>query len=193
MDNYENLIRDTSNTCLIWKCSRGFAPDKAADLLDEAQLNWIEELTCTLKIWVDKGVSMTDGELILARANLGSIVESWIRLFLSIYVEDYDNNPYLNNKGKKVPLKKMRFVDLQNYFCDVVYGSDKYKSWLESVRKKRNAIHSFKDTDIGTPADFLDDIEQLYSFVDTIVNRLPPIEDYVEHYPEGYEYVSFWE
>ena len=65
--------------------SRGIAPDSAADKLDDAMLEWQSELTKTLKIWIDKGLAMTTCELILARANLGAVVESWLK-FLYIYL-----------------------------------------------------------------------------------------------------------
>ncbi len=44
-------------------------------------LEWQSELTITLKIWIDKGLTMSTGELILARANLGAVVESWLKFF----------------------------------------------------------------------------------------------------------------
>lgn len=71
---YEVLVILTNNAALIWKEVRGTAPDSAADKLDDVMLEWQSELTKTLKIWIDKGLSMTTGELILARANLGAIV-----------------------------------------------------------------------------------------------------------------------
>ena len=186
-ERYKRLLRQTKNTCLLWKYARGFASDKSADLIEEANLNWISDLTLALEIWIDKGEDMTDGELILARANLGSVVESWIRLFLSIYIEDYDNNRFKNPKGNNVRLKDMSFCELQIYFCETVLGDNKYDEWLERVRLKRNAIHSFKNKDIGTSREFICDVYKLCDFVDEIVTRLPPIEEYVKQYPIGYE------
>lgn len=62
-NRYEALTIITNNEALLWKQSRGYAPDSAADKLDKAMLEWQSELTQTLKIWIDKGLAMTTGEL----------------------------------------------------------------------------------------------------------------------------------
>ena len=81
-DRYDVLVILTNNAALIWKEARGIAPDSAADKLDDAILEWQSELTKTLKIWIEKGLTMTTGELILACANLGAVVESWLNFFI---------------------------------------------------------------------------------------------------------------
>ena len=60
-------------------------------------------------------------------------------------------------------------------------------------KKKRNAIHSFTYKDIGTPVDFLYDICYLCDFVDMILMHLPPVEDFIECYPEGYVLNVYYE
>ena len=69
-------------------------------------LNWQSELTQPLEIWISKGLSMTEGELILARANLGAVVESWLKFFYCVYYDDYCNDPITNSKGKMVEPEK---------------------------------------------------------------------------------------
>jgi len=88
-DRYDVLVILTNNATLIWKEARGIAPNSVADKLDDAMLEWQSELTKTLKIWIDKGLTMTTGELILACANLGAVVESWLKFFYCIYYENY--------------------------------------------------------------------------------------------------------
>ncbi len=80
-DNYDVLVTLTNNAALLQKEARGIAPNSVADKLDNAMLEWQSELTITLKIWIDKGLTMSTGELILARANLGAVVESWLKFF----------------------------------------------------------------------------------------------------------------
>lgn len=60
----------------MWKESRGIAPDSVADKMDAVILSWMVELTYTLKIWIDKFILMTDGEIILALTNMRALVES---------------------------------------------------------------------------------------------------------------------
>ena len=89
----------TNNTALIWKKARGTAADSVADKLDKAMLDWQGDLTRTLRIWIDKGLTMTNGELILARSNLGAVVESWLKFYYCVFYEDYLKNPLTNNRG----------------------------------------------------------------------------------------------
>ena len=191
---FETLLMHTKNVAVIWKNTRGISPDEVADKLDKAMLEWMRDLTQSLKIWIDKGQNMTDGELILARANLGSVVESWLRLFYTVFIEDYNKNPILDSKGKTVPLHKANFVDLQKYSCNILWADKNSKEymWVDSVRKKRNAIHSFEEKDIGTPQDFIEDINELYSFVEKVMSHFPPVEDCMDVLPYGYQLCSMF-
>ena len=187
--SFDILTIQTNNTALIWKDVHGIAPDNAAKKLDIAMLDWQSELTKTLKIWIDKGLDMTVGELILARANLGAVVESWLRFFYCVFYDDYINQPMKNKKGQILePEKDMRFEDLKKFSTGILWDDEKSKDylWVDSIQKKRNAIHSFTYKDIGTPLDFLLDVNYLCEFVDMILNHLPPVEDYIECYPAGY-------
>lgn len=81
---FKELMNVTNSTMCVWKeYSRGYAPDEVADKLDNATLEWISSLTETLDIWLSKGLSLTQGELILARTNMGSLVESWLKFFIA--------------------------------------------------------------------------------------------------------------
>ena len=187
--SFDILTIQTNNTVLIWKDVHGIAPDNAAKKLDIAMLDWQSELTKTLKIWIDKGLDMTVGELILARANLGAVVESWLRFFYCVFYDDYINQPMKNKKGQILePEKDMRFEDLKKFSTGILWDDEKSKDylWVDSIQKKRNAIHSFTYKDIGTPLDFLLDVDYLCEFVDMILNHLPPVEDCIECYPAGY-------
>ena len=187
--SFDILTIQTNNSALIWKDVHGIAPDNAAKKLDIAMLDWQSELTKTLKIWIDKGLDMTVGELILARANLGAVVESWLRFFYCVFYDDYINQPMKNKKGQILePEKDMRFEDLKRFSTGILWDDEKSKDylWVDSIQKKRNAIHSFTYKDIGTPLDFLLDVDYLCEFVDMILNHLPPVEDYIECYPAGY-------
>ena len=186
---YEILLRQTQNVSLIWKDVHGIAPNNAASKLDIAMLDWQNELTKTLSIWIDKGLQMTDGELILARANLGAIVESWLRFFYCVYYDDYVKNSMKTKQGKFLePEKDMRFEDLKNFSTGILWDDTKSKDYIriDDIQHKRNAIHSFTYKDIGTPIDFLLDVDFLCEFVDKLLNHLPPIEDMLDTYPDGY-------
>src|SRR5438309_1615922 len=63
----------------------GWAPQDAANLLKSSRLDWLVSLAYTLKLWKDRNAADKnhDGALILAWANLGSLVEGAMKFFLS--------------------------------------------------------------------------------------------------------------
>ncbi len=192
---FDVLKIKTNNVSLIWKDIHGIAPEAAARKIDNAMLDWQNELTKTLEIWVSKGLTMTDGELILARANIGAVVESWLKFFYCVYYEDYCKKPIKNYKGTMIEPEKASFENLKEFSTGKLWDdvtSQEY-IWVDSVQYKRNAIHSFKYRDIGTPQTFLDDVDYLCEFVENILNHLPPIEDYIETYPAGYVFNPYFE
>lgn len=176
---------------LIWKESRGFSPDSVADKLDHAMLKWISELTDTLKIWLDKGSSMTDGELILARTNMGALVESWLKFFYCVFYEDYLKNPRtLKKNGNFITVEpnNMSFEDLKNYSKGILWEDDKDPMfvWVNKIQNYRNAVHAFNYRDIGNADEFVTDMESFYKYVDHILNHLPPLEEFLPYLPFGY-------
>ena len=94
MDTLDIIIQDTNNITLLWKeaAQEKIPPSSVAQKIDEAMLDWMRELTKTLRLWTDRGAKMTSGEMILARANLGAIVESWLKFFYCAYNEYYQKN-----------------------------------------------------------------------------------------------------
>jgi len=175
----------TIKTMDEWKDAFGWAPDSAANKLDKAMLRWIKELTSCLEIWFNKGDSMTDGELILARANMGSLVECWLKFFYCIYCDDYYNNPKVNKNGVIIEPNNMKLETLKVFSRGILWNTgDDWDKWIEKAQLQRNAIHAFNFRDIGVSADYLFDIIQYYDFIKLIVERLPdsPVSAYGEVY-----------
>lgn len=76
---------------------------------------------------------------------------------------------------------QLRFSDFQQPLglkMNPYNKNDSIEIWLDSVQKKRNAIHSFNSRNIGTANDFYDDLETLYDFINQIEIRLPALEGY---------------
>ena len=96
-----NVIREKTNkTMTEWKEVYGFAPKDVAEILNEVRLDWIIQLTDCLEIWVNKELILNEGELLLARVNLGAIVECWLKFFYCVYFLDYKKNPKKNKKTR---------------------------------------------------------------------------------------------
>ena len=189
-DTLDYIINRTDNITLLWEnAATASAPKNVVIKMNAAMFGWMRDLTRTLRLWSDKGSSMTDGELILARSNLGAIVESWLKLFYCAYIDDYKKNPVSKNR-KVIEPNNLSFEDLKSYSEGKLYkAGDGWKDWIDSVQKKRNAIHSFNKRDIGNAGDYYDDLEKLYSFIEKLRMQLPPIEEAFDDgpNPKGYE------
>lgn len=173
----------TNSKLNSWKNHYGYAPMEASIKLDNMMFDWIISLTSSLHIWAEKGISMTDGELILASANLGALVESMMKFVLSVYILDYYKDPIKDNKGKIVEPEKIKFENLKKFCFDKVwpeniknyYGTShkEIKKWVGKIQEKRNAIHAFNKKELGDVFDFLEDIETYYDFITLVFNTLP--------------------
>lgn len=192
VDDYREIGRITRETASYWRQARGIAPDDVADILDSVRFDWLVELTDALDMWISRGSSMTEGELILARINIGMIVEFWLRLFYSVYIEDYNKQPIMGVRWDKrirqkvkrplSPTDEASFSQLEDKSAkDILWqdANDAMCQWVDKVRVSRNAAHPFLTHNIGTNADFLGDIGTLRKFINEIELRLPPIEDVI--------------
>lgn len=156
-----------------WENPYGYAPDSASRKIEKAMFSWMKELTDCLKIWTDKGETMTDGELILARANIGSLVESWLKFFYCVYYEDYLRAPTYF-KGKIIEPNKMKFEYLKTYSRGKLWEeNDNWDIWIDKIQTRRNAIHSFNFKDIGTNEEFITDIDKFNDFIELVFTHLP--------------------
>ena len=85
---FYELQKLTTQTLKDYKEFHGAAPGNVSKMLVSAILEEQKELIDTLEIWIDKGLSMTNGELIMANVNLGAVVEFWLRLFFCLHYND---------------------------------------------------------------------------------------------------------
>lgn len=169
-------IKDITETNLnAWKNARGYAPDDVADKIDLIMIDWIISLTNCLNTWNKNIENLTVGELILARANLGTLVENWLKFFIVIYLESYNSNPVRNSKGKKIKPEKIRFDVLRKYYKNniLVKSGGKFNDWIQSIQTKRNAIHAFNYKEIGTNQELQNDFNSYLDFIEYLINRMP--------------------
>ncbi|MGB4046466.1 MAG: hypothetical protein WBI32_10385 [Halanaerobiales bacterium] len=172
-----NVIREKTNkTMTEWKEVYGFAPKDVAEILNEVRLDWIIQLTDCLEIWVNKELILNEGELLLARVNLGAIVECWLKFFYCVYFLDYKKNPKKNKKDEMIHPRDLSFEYLIQYSRGILWDKDScWEKWIRNIQFTRNAIHIFNGNDIGTNEDFINDLERLNKFIDIILKRLPDI------------------
>lgn len=88
------------------------------------------------RLWVEpeakEGAPDLDGRLILGWANLGALIEDSLKWYMRVYYE---------TSGKAYPLRSQMMTCCGCSTNDHVL--DTWYDWVEHVRYRRNAIHSF--------------------------------------------------
>ena len=165
----------------FWTNAKGWAPEEAERVIVRARLDWQVSLSRCLALWItEPNPDEADGRLILAWANLGSLVEGSMKLFLSIYYKDYIDDVAVrrNNKGKIEP-DRLWLESMRTFFKERVWikGGEEWDEWILHIQNRRNAIHSFRDRDIGTLSEFRSDVERYREFLEYLISREPYPED----------------
>ena len=93
-------------------------------------LDWQVSLTNSLKYWLSMDTNISTGDLILARINLGMLVETWLRIFFTIYSYDYQNDDFIiiknriekikDRKKKRIEIKDLTFNNLITFFISKI-------------------------------------------------------------------------
>ena len=180
-DIVQRIIKLNIGLREFWSRADGWAPIEAAQLLHKSRLDWQVSLSSTLEIWtLVHANSITDGKLILAWANLGSLIEGSMKLLLSVY---YQKGQIVFNKTKKRNKKdepdSLRLEDLRIIFRDNIWDED-FDQNVQIIQKRRNAIHAYQNRDIGTHQEFIDCVRVYLDMLRYINYRLPyPSEEYI--------------
>lgn len=173
----------------FWHSAHGWAPDEAAELLARARLDWQVSLSETLEMWVSDDCHPLDsGRLILAWVNLGALVEGTLKLLFCVYYCEYAENTealkYAGAMDRKrgVPEEPdgINFDKLRKFLLKIKLFADEANAvdlFVTMVQHRRNAIHAFKDRDLGTIDDFKVAVADYLWVLKRLEARLP----YPEH------------
>ena len=186
-DAVQRIVKLNSGIAAFWSNSTGWAPIEAAGLLAKSKLEWQVSLSQTLAFWISKNV-LTPGELILAWANLGSLVEGTLKTFLSVWYHDYISdveelkkaNAYHHKKGEALEPDGLHLGPLVAYFTNKKLLSKQSTELMKLVHKRRNAIHAFQDKAIGNSAECHKAILDYLALVREVNGRLPYPDDAYE-------------
>lgn len=176
----DDIVLLNSRICEFWQ-DGGWAPRDAAELLQEAKLDWQIELSRTLSLWLDPGPpGEQQARLILAWANLGTLVEGTLKWFLCVYRNDYGTNPLLKRfgpqKGQLIEPPEAMLNELIQYFSSNVWTERQEREWYDwcrEVQQRRNAIHAFEDHNLGTHEELLEGVCAYKEFLWDINTSLP--------------------
>lgn len=143
-------------------------------------LEWQSSLADCLQFW---NHPLSEGELILAWANIGSLVEGQLKLFLSVFYNDYvaDVDAIKTKHGELIDPDAVTLEPLRVFFKKKIWGPlESWDEWISLIQQRRNAIHAYKFKDIGTTEELHEALTRLLEFVRMINSRLPyPDELYV--------------
>lgn len=174
--------------CGFWSRSDGWSPKENLELLDKSRLDWLVSLSKSMHRWDDElFIKEEDGDLILAWANLGALVEGALKLFLSIYLHDYikSDKKIMVRGTEKLPDVGM-FENLKQYFKSEVWiDSEKNEKtkWLSEIQYKRNAIHAYQNKNIGTREEFIKKTNEFLRFYIDLFTRVNyPDDCYIKFY-----------
>jgi len=175
----------------FWGDSQGWAPIAAAELLSKSRLDWQASLSASLRLWIrDDPNALTPGELILAWANLGSLLEGTVKTLLSVYYETYradlehlkKANAFDKNKQEAKPPDGLALEHLRLYCKSRQLLGAEGDALVEHVQSRRNAIHAFKDRPIGNGVEFQLALRAYLGLLRAVNDRLPyPDDVYAPH------------
>jgi hypothetical protein len=176
-DRIEKL---TTRMMDFWKSAHGWAPIEAAGLLSKSKLEWQAFLSSSLRMWL---CSSSDGDLILAWTNIGALVEGQLKLFLSVWYNDYSADSYAikDQRGRLQDPDVFTIEPLRQFFVKRIWtvGSD-WNPYVQLIQQRRNAIHAFKARDIGSFDEWKEELRRHLSFVRDINGSLPYPDDICE-------------
>ncbi len=174
-DTLNTIIKMNTDMSMFWSNAYEWASKDAADLMNKSRLDRQVSLSYCLKFWFrDIPKDAKDGSLILAWANLGSLIEGSLKLFLSVYYEDYKENINVlkNKKGLKKP-DILMLGELKKFFKKNDILDNNWIEYIEYVRQRRNAIHAFEDRNIGSYTELRECVEQYLELLFDIKALLP--------------------
>ncbi len=183
MEIVNSIISINKHFNEFWSNAQGWAPVDVAGLLSKSRLDWQESLSNYLMNWVEKTYVQDDhGALILAWANLGSLVEGTMKLLLAIYYQTYQNDvDRIIKRGQTIEPDVLMLEDLRVFFRGKIWKNNcDWDKWITHIQMRRNAIHSFRNRDIGDFEEYFDDLRIYLALLKLVIERVPwPDEVYM--------------
>jgi hypothetical protein len=194
MNDINNPINEivslNEKICNFWSKCGGWAPDEAYELLLNSRLDRQVSLSRCLHFWYGSiNIENEDGALILAWANLGSLVEGTLQLFLSVYLLDYKNdvssyidNPLPENKWLREFVSKKNEIilppvltleKLKIFLVKKKILSSDYHKLIEEIQLYRNSIHAYKQREIGDSKKFNQSVFDYLELIKEIDYSIP--------------------
>jgi len=107
---------------------------------------------------------------------LGALVEGTMKWFLSVYYSDYkdDIDALRNRHGDVVSPDGQSLEPLRQFFRKKVWeNTDIWNDWVLKIQQRRNAIHAYRDRDLGNHSELIDDVIEYSKFLSEKNSRVP--------------------
>jgi hypothetical protein len=178
------IINLTEGITAFWGHAQGWASVESAHLLSKSRLDWQASLARQLRLFLQPEHTNESGALILAWATLGSLVEGTLKLFLSVWYEDYLADPMVDKSHKPISPDGMTLEVLRVFFASKVWPKETREHWasvgepdrivwINKIQQRRNAVHAFKNRDIGDFTEFYQELKNYLVFIRFITNTFP--------------------
>lgn len=187
----ERIIKLTEGLADLWSSSKGWAPIKSADLMSKARLDWQASLARILRIFNTNDIKKEDGGLILAWTTLGSLTEGVLKLFLSVWHSDYEASAlkstlkgYTDKNGDLIDPDILMLEKLRVFFSKEIYpkkireiwkeqGRLDIIDWISKIQQRRNAIHAYKNREIGDFKEFFIELKNFLILMRRLTDTFP--------------------
>jgi len=191
----ERIIKLTEGLATFWSSSNGWAPIKAAELMSKSRLDWQASLARILRFFNTTDIKSENGGLILAWTTLGSLTEGVLKLFLSVWYSDYEASVlkstlkgYKEKTGDLIDPDVLMLEKLRVFFEKEIYPKKIRKiwkeqgrldiiDWISKIQQKRNAIHAYKDRDIGDFNEFFVELKNFLIVMRRLTDTFPYPDD----------------
>jgi hypothetical protein len=163
----------------------GWSRAETAYLLRRSRLDRQVSLSRCLRLWVEvPPASEIGGRLILGWTNLGSLIEGSMTWFLCVWAHAYAKTPMKGRRsGIDLAPDALNFDELCRFFAQEVWVDgerEEWQDWCNQVRQRRNAIHAYRDRDIGTWPELQAAIRKYREFLHELNSCIP----YPDEHPQ---------
>lgn len=177
-DVVQRIITLNKGLAVFWGNCEGWAPIEAAQLLDKSRLDWQVSLSKSLRLWIRDDVNLDEpGNLILAWANLGSLVEGTLKLFLSAFYKNYQDDLEAVRRKNKLRDPDVLALEALRVFYKKRIWDEEWDRWVQRIQSRRNAIHAFRHRELGSHREFQDDVRRYLMLIRYVNFRLPYPDD----------------
>ena len=170
------IAKETREIMDFWKNhSVRWAPAEASEILTRSMLDWQISLAENLRAWLQ---GRSEGQLILAWANLGALVEGLLKLILCVYYKDYvkDDAALRNRQGELQDPDGLMLNDLRIFMTKKVWTEQEKAAWdwwVLKIQQRRNTIHAYKKRELGSFEEWRGDLRAHLVFIREMNGRLP--------------------